>query len=440
MRYEDARRIMQKASGHWKHDPAKGKVIGNNTRLRYNEFRDYYSVRLHGNEILKIFPDRFEPYDAVGISIMTPQRAEAVKILKYIKSHDPDKKVVAGGPHAKYYFEEMMSEGWDHVIVNDGERAVLNLIDGTLAMVDFDSIPPNEYAQHAVKPARLENQEFLRTFNYRLGDRDSTTLMTARGCPEHCTFCEDAKSSIKWTPFDLVIEELDDIVGMGYKGVYIFDDIFSLIKKKAEPTARAMKERDLIYRCNGQARLFNEDFAQMLAETGCHEIAFGAESGSQKILDNIKKRCTIEQNYEFVRLCNKYGITCKAFLMLGLPGEDEETIKATERFIETAGINDFQLAVYYPYKGTQIRDSIDRGEDGFDLKFMGEGLGAYGQAGGSSESVVATEAFTAEQLLEHRDRIVKEFRPKSHVNKWATANDHFFDEPHKRIIGETTVQ
>ena len=74
MKYEDARRIMQKATGHWMHYPTEGKVIGNNTTLRYNLSRDCFSVHLHGNEILKIFPDRFEPSDAGYKTVTTKAR------------------------------------------------------------------------------------------------------------------------------------------------------------------------------------------------------------------------------------------------------------------------------------------------------------------------------------------------------------------------------
>ena len=78
MKYEDARKIMEKARGHWKHDPAKGKVIGNNTRLYFTESTfsdgDYFSVRLHGNEILRIYPDRFVPMDAGWKTVTTKAR------------------------------------------------------------------------------------------------------------------------------------------------------------------------------------------------------------------------------------------------------------------------------------------------------------------------------------------------------------------------------
>ena len=196
-----------------------------------------------------------------------------------------------------------------------------------------------------------------------------------------------------------------------------------------KPICEEIKKRGLVYRCNGQARYFTEEFAKTLADSGCVEIAFGAESGSQKILDAIDKRTTVEMNYRFVELCRKYGIVCKAFLMLGLPGETYETIAETEKFIRDAKLDDFQLALYYPYKGTKLRDAIDRGDTSFDLTFEGEGLGAYGQRGGSTESVVRTSALSAVELLKERDRLVNTYRPVSHGNMWTTSqiSDHFFD-------------
>jgi len=245
----------------------------------------------------------------------------------------------------------------------------------------------------------------------------------------NCKFCEDAQTAVRWSNIETIRDELDDIMRLGYGGVYIFDDLFAIALKMITPICNELKKRDLIYRCNGQARYFNEEFAKLLSDTGCYEIAFGAETGSQKILDSIEKRTTVEMNYKFVELCKKYDIICKAFLMIGLPGETYETIAETERFIRNAQPDDFQLSIYYPYKGTKLRDAIDRGEDNFDLSFSGEGLGAYGQKGGSTESVVRTAALSSAELLAERDRLVRMYKPESHTNKWETqpGTDHFFD-------------
>ncbi len=174
-----------------------------------------------------------------------------------------------------------------------------------------------------------------------------------------------------------------------------------------------------------------EPFMQMLAETGCAEIAFGAESGSQKILDNIRKRCTVEQNYDFVRWAHKYNVPVKLFILLGLPGEDRITLRDTETFIRDSHAADVQVAIYYPYKGTQIRDAIDTDQNRTDLVFQGEGLGAYGQKGGKTESVVRTAALSSQDLHDFRDYLVTKYRPPAHAAmlRQRKEEDAFFDQP-----------
>jgi anaerobic magnesium-protoporphyrin IX monomethyl ester cyclase len=358
-------------------------------------------------------------YDYIGISIMTPQRDEARRLALRIRKSS-NAKIILGGPHVKHYLDELVSKHtmpYDYLVPYDGEKALVEILQGTTRKV-VGSIMSKDEILNAPRPDRTSLDAFrmLLRYNYKLNGRRSTTMLTARGCPERCTFCEDAQTAVKWSSLANLREEMDDIVALGYKGVYIFDDLFALAKAKIEPICRMLKERDLIYRCNGQARYFTKDesFAALLAETGCYEIAFGAESGSQKILDNIEKRTTVEQNYKFVELCKKHGIVCKAFILLGLPGEDETTLAETERFIATSGIDDAQIAVYYPYKGTKIRDALDRGELAGDIIFSGEGLGAYGQSGGRTEAVVATGALSRERLLEFRDYLVTKYKPSAH--------------------------
>lgn len=375
-------------------------------------------------------PESFEEFDFIGLSIMTPQREEASKLLKIIKEHAPHTKVVAGGPHCKHYLDDVMKEPYDFIVPLDGERAFLQIVSGTgTDRVVWDVMKvPDILAQPRPDRSSANAQQVIKGYHYKLGTREATTMMTARGCPEKCTFCEDAMTIVKWSSIDNLRAEMDDIKSMGYQGVYIFDDLFAIAMPKIKPICEALKKRDLQYRCNGQVRYFTkwqDDFAKLLSSTGCVEMAFGFESGSQTILDNVRKRTTVEMNYKAVEYAQKQGIKVKGFVMLGLPGETHETIAETERFIATSGMDDFQLAIYFPYKGTQIRDAIDTGGASIDMMVVGEGLGAYGQKGGSTESVVRTKALSAEELLSERDRIVKTYRPQSHAHKWQ--QDHFFD-------------
>ena len=375
-------------------------------------------------------PERYAAYDVLGASVMTPQREASLKFLKFCKRAYPDKPVVIGGPHARHYLEDVEKEPWDYIVPLDGLRPVVDIMHGATERILWDRMSKSEWAA-TVRPDRRSNdaRRLLSRYTYVLDGRRCTTMLTALGCPERCTFCEDSQTAVRWSSVENIRAELDDIQGLGYGGVYIFDDLFALSLAKIEPICRMLQERGLIYRCNGQARYFNDDFAMLLASTGCREIAFGAESGSQKILDTIEKRTTVAMNYRFVELCKKYGIPCKAFLMLGLPGETHETIAETEKFIRDSGLYDFQLSVFYPFKGTRIRGQMYAGGVGDGLMFEGEGLGAYGQRGGSTESVVRTPGLSSRELLAERDRLVRTYRPASHANKWGTQqiDQDFFD-------------
>ena len=378
---------------------------------------------------------QFERFDAIGLSVMTPQREEMNKLARALKSQYPNKTLIVGGPHVKHYKEEVIAnKDFDFVVPYDGERPLRDICLGLANGRVLEDVMSREDIKSAPRPDRTSQnaREVIGRYHYKLKDslgneRDATTMMTSRGCPMGCTFCEDAKTVAKWSSLDNLKLEMDDIRNLGYRGVYLFDDLFAIAMPTVKPITEELKKRDLIYRCNGQANFFTkwgEDFAKLLADTGCVEIAFGHESGSQKILDNVDKRTTVKQNYDSVKFAHKYGIRVKSFLMLGLPGEDRQTIQDTELFIKNAGIDDFQLAVFYPYKGTQIRDAMDRGELGLEIHFEGEGLGAYGQKGGSTESVVRTDFLSSKQLLSERDRIVKIYKPKSHAKM---NGDKFFD-------------
>lgn len=378
-------------------------------------------------------PSIFKPYDLIGISVMTPQREESLKILNTIKTHYPDKKVAIGGPHAFHYFNDVMKEPYDFIVPKDGQRSLVKIIRGKADRIELDNMTPEEWANQP-RPDRTSQKakELLATYHYKLKDRESSTMLTALGCPRSCTFCEDANTMVRWSDFGSIKRELDDIKNLGYGGVYIFDDIFALVYNKTEKVAQELKKRDLIYRCNGQAKFFTQHgdkWAKMLSETGCAEIAFGHETGSQKILDNIKKHTTVEQNYKSVEYAKKHGIYVKSFILLGLPGETWSTLRETEQFIKNADIDDFQCAVYMPFKGTQIRDAIDRGED-VDLQMMVEEVsGAYGIKGGETAYEVRTKELSALNLKQFRNYLVDRYKPRSHKSKWQ--KDDKFRQTHE---------
>jgi radical SAM superfamily enzyme YgiQ (UPF0313 family) len=92
----------------------------------------------------------------------------------------------------------------------------------------------------------------------------------------------------------------------------------------------------------------------MLKEAGCQEIAFGIESGSQYILDRINKRTTVQQNIDTILTAKKAGLLTKAYLVVGFPGETQETIDDTKRFMDEANPDKFTLFQFVPLPGCDV--------------------------------------------------------------------------------------
>lgn len=365
---------------------------------------------------------QFADADMIGVSVMTPQRHEAEQLAAAIRKRWPGKLLIAGGPHVRHYGAGMAGEPWDYLAGGDGERVLPAIVrQEAVPRVTRDQIPRQELAAMP-RPDRLGEAAFLKNYSYTLAGLASTTMMLGRGCPMACKFCEDARTLTRWTSLVNAEAELDDIVSLGYRGVYLFDDLFAINLGKCQPYLDLLKVSGLRFRCNVHARFMTAGFAAALADAGCAEAAFGAESGSQQILDRIDKKTTVAQNYDCVRHCKDAGITVKAFLMIGLPGETRATVAETERFIMTSGIDDAQIAIYYPYKGTALREEMDSGTSA-DLAFEGEGLGAYGQRDLGTDSVVRTPELSSEDLVAIREDLIRTYRFASHTGR----QDHFFD-------------
>jgi len=365
-----------------------------------------------GDRIIK----DYDNYDFIGVQVATPQKEETKKIFEYFKDKDKRPILIIGGPHAKFYTEEVVKEDWDHIVIGHGEQVLINIINGVennrivtglLSQEEFDNLPV---------PDRLENEEFVKKYSHTFGgeDKKATTFMSGRGCPMGCTFCEEARSAVRWKSIEKAKQEFDEIEKLGFNAIYIIDDLFTISPKKAEPYVRELKNRGIIYRCNGHVKFMTPEFASLLAETGCVEVGIGVESGSQEILDIVDKKITVEQAYKCIKMLKDVGIRVRAFFMIGLPGETYETIKETERFIATSGIDDFQLTIYAPYKGTKIRDDIDKGSQDIDLFIDGEAF-AHTFKGGKAEAKIRTKALSSEEMLAERERLLKTYKPASHT-------------------------
>lgn len=351
--------------------------------------------------------DRYRGFDVLGFSVMTPQGREAREALLSLKAAGVGGKFVVGGPHALHYRDACEPDPWDHIVTGDGERFFTRIANGEAGLDRVLHEAMSEDEMNAT-PRPWRDREWLGKYQWRLDGLPGTTMLTTRGCPMGCRFCEDARTKVRHYRPERIRAEIEDVMAAGFGAVMFFDDIFAMIPKRTTELTRMIAPYGLKYRCFAHANTLKENMAAELAASGCVEVGFGCEHASQKMLDTIGKGVKVAHNEEFLDRCARHGIRVKAFFIAGLPGETEETLAELEAFIarHTASglLYDFDLSVYFPYRGTEFRDNMPK----YDLSAEGDldaALGYYKGKGGDAEVTLRTAALTGAQIRAAKDRI-----------------------------------
>jgi radical SAM superfamily enzyme YgiQ (UPF0313 family) len=309
--------------------------------------------------------------DIVGITATTPLAPAAYNIADMCRKKGI--LTVIGGVHASVMPEEALTHA-DIVVVGEGETAMLDIIKTGLRsgivshpfVKNIDELPP---------PARhLMNQDFYLHILEELGEvmaflhffPPSTrvaTLLTSRGCPFRCIFCHNSwrQAPVRFHSAERVLSEIAYLKeDYGVEAIFFMDDNLLANKPRLEQICTMMiKERlNIAWGCNASSHYINLATAQMIREAGCREVVFGWESGSQRILDVLEKRTTVERNREATKLCKQAGLIVTGTFMIGNPTETMEDIRATQQFIKELGdqIDMYGVCITTPYPGTKLWD------------------------------------------------------------------------------------
>ncbi len=349
-------------------------------------------------------------YDVIGISCQTPQSAQAYAICRWIKEWYPHITVMIGGPHATHYLDECKKQPFDIIVCGDGERVFERLLTGDIPQ---QRIYHDELTEAEMDTYPIPYRGNIDRYNYQLNGLQTTTLVNSRGCPMQCRFCESAGTKARWYSVEHFEEEIKDIANRGIRAVMIFDDLFAISYDKVKPYLEVLKRYCMTFRCFGHANTMTPKLAALLAASGCVEIGFGAESAAQEILNKVDKKTTVKRMRDFVETVIGAGMRVKAFFMIGLPGETEETFRKTYDFISQYRRNcpdtfDFDCTVFFPYKGTRIGDAARNG-GGYDIrprkgldwsKIDSNGYGAFKKKQGAADIVIETQGLSADRIGE----------------------------------------
>ncbi len=191
----------------------------------------------------------------------------------------------------------------------------------------------------------------------------SMHIMTSRGCPFSCNWCSKevfARSFRQHSPQRVVDEMLLLRDKFGVDRIWLADDIVGANKKWMAKWYEEVMQRkaQIPYECLTRVDLVDETTIKQLKDTGCWKIYYGAESGSQKVLDAMNKEIKVEEIYQATRLTRAAGINVGFFIMFGYPGETLEDIKLTEKMLRELKPDTAGFSVAYPLKGTKFYEQV----------------------------------------------------------------------------------
>jgi radical SAM superfamily enzyme YgiQ (UPF0313 family) len=298
----------------------------------------------------------------VGITATTPVVNRAYEIAAQCRALGI--KTVIGGVHAAIYPQEAIKH-CDMVVTGDGEEAMLSIARGasTEGIIDSGAIKDIESLPF---PARdlvdIEYYFDLVGNRWFFGEGQRTAIIiTSRGCPYRCTFCHNyhRKYPVRYNSAGKVIEEIKLIMSTyGIQSIFFIDDDFIGNKRRFFEVADLFEKEHIAIRwaCNSRTNHITEDIIARAHAVGCTHISFGLESGSQRVLDTLNKRATVEQNSAAIRICKKCGIKVMGSMMVGNPGETPEDLQLTEKFIKENPIDFIGLCFTTPFPGTGLWD------------------------------------------------------------------------------------
>lgn len=294
-----------------------------------------------------------------GITSSTPQYPYAKKIKEIIRSKKQDAKIIIGGAHPSSLSNKCLEDGFDCVVVGEGENAILDIAKAIREKKELPSLTRLSYISDLDSvPFPARHLLPIKSYGYDIGQEDyATTIITSRGCAFSCVFCSKDvwQKSVRFNSANYVIEELESIISdYNIKHFLFLDDAFNLRKERILNLCLKLKPLGIKWRCYARADFNAKEVLSAMKEAGCVEIGVGVESGSQKILDTVGKGCTVEKNTIFIRDCKEAGIVANAFIMIGLPGETYETVEATKLWMEEVQPDKFGFNIFMPYAGTPV--------------------------------------------------------------------------------------
>jgi radical SAM superfamily enzyme YgiQ (UPF0313 family) len=318
----------------------------------------------------------FNP-DVVGITSVTPSIYDAYKVAETAKKVREDCTVVLGGPHATFMPRQTMEECKyiDIIVRGEGEETTRELIEDIEKGAPLNGVKgitfrekneiidtePRLFIKN-IDDIPFPSRDLLPMHLYKFNGVRYTTMLTSRGCPFKCSFCSSSRlfgGYWRGRSPENVLEEMKTVYEeYGIRNIEFMDDTFTLNQERAEKICDEIIKQgwDISWGASSRVDTLSKRLVEKMKKAGCWIIFLGIESGSQKILDAIGKRITLEQVKKAVKILKDAGIQVLGSFIIGFLQDTTETIKETIKFAKSLNLNYAEFSILTPYPGTPIFD------------------------------------------------------------------------------------
>jgi radical SAM superfamily enzyme YgiQ (UPF0313 family) len=188
------------------------------------------------------------------------------------------------------------------------------------------------------------------------------TLVTSRGCPFSCSFCDRSTSGKlgRYHSTESVMHHCRHLVDLGVRHIIFYDDLFTVKRKRVVELCEAFIEAKFTFSwsCNSHPNLLDAPTLDLMRRAGCWQIAYGIESGSQRVLDVVKREVRLPRMRETLRMTREAGIRAKGYMMIGHPTETLDTLEETAEFLRVVELDLCQVTKFTPYPGTPAYPTV----------------------------------------------------------------------------------
>jgi len=317
--------------------------------------------------------------DLVGLPLYSDQLGLAHRITTGIRRHRPGCHIVLGGPHATALPEETLQQfrSVDFVLRGDADRSFVDLCQALSHGAAPDDVPGLSrrsatgailHTPEAKPESNLDEMVHLdsslleayhRAGRYNtimLAERSIDSLVASRGCPFHCAFCHNVRPTYRTHSIDYLMDRVHAMVQRGVRVIEIVDDNFNVDLNRSLTFFRHLAREQLGVRLRIKSRVdnVNEEFMRLARRAGVYLVAFGAESGSQRLLDHMEKGINVADIARACELGRDHGIYTHTSWIVGYPGETPETLQATVDLVTRIRPTTSQFEILKPYPGTPV--------------------------------------------------------------------------------------